>query len=46
MRNDGLSKLLSDTLREESQLGAYVMMDRWMYERGEKCDSDHKICIR
>ena len=46
MRHDGLSKLLSETLRDESQLEAYLMMVRWMNERGEKCDSDHKICIR
>ena len=46
MRHDGLSKLLSDTLRDESQLGAYVMMAHWMYDKGDKCDSDHKICIR
>ena len=46
VQHDGLSKLLSETLRDESQLGAYVMMACWMYERGEKCDSDHKKCIR
>ena len=45
MRHDGLSKLLSETLRDKSKLGAYVMMAYWMYERREKCDSDHKICI-
>ena len=46
MRHDVLSKLLSKTLIDESQLEAYVMMDRYMYEQGDKCDSDQKICIR
>ena len=46
MRHDGLSKLLSEMLRDESQLGACVMIARCMYERGEKYDSYHKIFIR
>ena len=46
MRQGGLSKLLSKTLRDKTKLRAYVMMACYMYEEVAKCDSDPKICIR